>query len=392
MGSAIFDQEIDRSNTRTVKYELRKAYFGKEDVDPLWVADMDFACPKEVQEAVMKRAAHPIYGYPIADDEFKRAIVNWNLNRHQWKIETDWIHNLPGVVPALVVATLAFSVPEDEIIVQPPVYFPFFDVVKGLNRKLVQNPLTLENDQYRMDFQDLESKITARTKIIFLCNPHNPSGKMWDQNSLNRLGEICKKHDILVVSDEIHADLTLWGNQHVPTASVSEVLKERTITAMSASKSFNLAGLSCAYTVIANASIRHQFYKMLEATHLFIGNVFGIEATIAAYKEGETWLNDLTAYLEGTILEMEEYVEREIPDLKLMRPEAGYLVWFNFEAFGNPASIRRALIEAGVGLSVGASFGKEGMDFQRMNIACPRHVVMRNMKRIKETLLTGKHL
>ncbi|BDD01529.1 PatB family C-S lyase [Persicobacter psychrovividus] len=380
-----FDKIVDRKPYNNVKFGLRKAYFGTEDIDPLWVADMDFEVAEPINNAIVKRAAHAVYGYPFADDDFKASVCDWQWKQNQWKVAPEWVSGLPGVVPALLTAVLSFSAPSDEVIVQPPVYFPFFDVIESVGRNVVKNPLILNNGRYEMDFDHLQKVITDKTKMLLLCNPHNPSGRMWTKSELTKLGEICAQHQVLIIADEIHSDLTLGGRKHQPIAKISPQISEITVTCSSASKTFNLAGLTCAYTIISSDTLRRKFDKMLSMTHLFISNVFGLEATSAAYRSGSGWLEELKLYLEETIAQMEVFFQENLPQVKMMKPEAGYLVWLDFSACGDPKAVRKKLIEeARVGLNHGSSFGAEGENFHRINIAVRRAEVFSALSRIQK--------
>lgn len=372
-----FDEIIDREGSGSIKYDLRDKIFKNNRVMPLWVADMDFRTPDFIIHALHKRLEHEILGYTRLPDSFYNSVVAWNWKRHQWRVEPGWISFSPGVVPALNLLVMAFTEPDDSIIIQPPVYFPFFTAIQNHGRRLRTNPLRLHNDQYTMDFEDLESKIDSTTRMIILCNPHNPTGNVWSRKILERLGQICVRNNILLVSDEIHSDLVFSGSRHIPVASLDAEISRNTITCMSPSKTFNLAGLSTAYLIISNPKVKAQYEKMLDHVHVGAGNIFGFVAAEAAYTYGEEWLRQLMVYLEGNFRFLRDYVARYMPMICVAPAEATYLIWLDCRALGlSQAALRNFMIaEAGLGLNDGTQFGEEGTGFQRINIACPRQVL-----------------
>lgn len=380
-----FDEIIDRTNTNCVKYDGRKIFFGKDDVIPLWVADMDFKTPDFITEAVRERAAHEIYGYTFRPHSYYQSIINWQKKRNNWNIRKEWIHFSPGVVPALALAVMCFSEPGDTVIVQTPVYFPFFSAVKNSGRELIENPLHFENGRYHMDFDDLRRKIQADTKILLLCNPHNPGGMVWTPDELKTLGEICAENNILVVSDEIHSDLIFDGHQHTPFASLGEELAMNSITCMAPSKTFNIAGLSTSFLIIPNKKIFDKYEEMMQGTHLYGGNLFGAVALEAAYTHGTNWLNQMMDYIQENYRFMEQYLQEHLPSVVPVKPEATYLVWLDFSALGlKDFEINERLIKAGVGLNRGVQFGKQGKGFMRLNLASPRAVLQEALVRMQK--------
>lgn len=387
-----FDEIIPREGTNSVKYDFRKRMFGKEDVIPMWVADMDFRTPDFIMDAIRKRAEHEIMGYTIRPDSFYEAIINWNLRKHGWNIQKDWISFSPGVVPAVNMAVMAFSNPGDKIIIQPPVYHPFYHTITNHGRKILKNPLKLENGRFNMDFDDLRSKIDDQTSMILLSSPHNPGGSVWHKKELEELGQICKENGITIISDEIHADLILYENRHTPLASISKDLADITVTTMAPSKTFNLAGLSTSYVIASNPDLLKKYNKALEKTHVWHGNIFGSVALQAAYSHGSDWLEQLLDYLEGNINLVDSFFKEHLPEVKVIIPEATYLVMLDFRELGlSNEALRKLLIEkAGVGMNDGASFGKEGDGFQRMNVACPRSVVEKALSNIKKAIKSYK--
>jgi cystathionine beta-lyase len=380
-----FDEVINRQNTDSIKYDLRKAMFGRDNVIPMWVADMDFKTPDFIINAIKKRLDHPVLGYTLKPSGLDEAIEKWLYQQHQWAIRKGWIVLSPGVVPSMAIMIYAFSDPGDEIIVQQPVYFPFFRTIEGNNRVLINNPLIIKNGKYEMDLVDLKKKITPRTKMIFLCSPHNPGGRVWKRDELQELCSICIENDLLIVSDEIHSDLVLFGNKHIPTASLSQEVARNSLTLLAASKTFNTAGLNTSYVIISNPALRKRYKDKLADFHLNIGNVPGLIALESAYRKGKYWLDQLLYYLEGNIDFLTGYIEEHIADIKVMRPEGTYLVWLDFRGTNiHYEKITKFLInEAGLGLSDGKLFGEEGNGFQRLNIACPRSVLKQGLDNLK---------
>jgi cystathionine beta-lyase len=383
-----FDEIIDRTGTSCVKWDIREIYFGDARVLPMWVADMDFKTPDFIVNAVRERADHPVYGYTIRPDSYYTSMINWIQNLHQWKIERDWIVFSPGIVPAVNMAVMAFTRPGDKIIVQPPVYFPFFSAVKDNGRQLVYNQLLLNNGRYDMDFEDLEKQIDHRTRMIIISNPHNPGGSAWTKDELEQLGAICTKHNLILISDEIHSDLVIPPFKHTVAASISEAMASNTVTMMAPSKTFNLAGMASSSVIISDPALRNDFQVMLDRIHVGMGNLFGMVASEAAYTHGTTWLNELLLYVKGNLDFMETYMLEKIPRVKMIRPEATYLVWLDFRELGmNNDELKKFIIEkAKLGLNDGPVFGPGGEGFQRMNVACPRAYVEEAMQRLEKAV------
>ena len=379
-----FDEIIDRQNTGSIKYDLRKVIFGTDDVLPLWVADMDFKTPDFIINAIRSRLNHEVLGYPLKQPGLDEAIINWILGRHNWKLQKGWIVLCPGVMPSMSIIVYAFSDPGDEIIVQQPVYFPFFRTITNNGRKLINNPLTLRNGKYRMDLEDLKSKITSHTKMIFLCSPHNPGGRVWKLKELEDLCSLCLENNIIIISDEIHSDLVLFGNKHIPTAMLNEDIARQTITCMAPSKTFNTAGLNTSFVIIPDLKKRVSFKNKLHDFHLNLGNVPGLTGMEAAYRSGEEWLLQMIKYIEKNILFLEEYLFEKIPAIKVIRPEGTYLVWLDFrETKINPRKLKNFLVrDARLGLSDGELFGTEGIGFQRVNVACPKSILLKGLENL----------
>ena len=380
--------EVDRKNTASRKWDDVKTVFGNENILPMWIADMDFASPPPVQAAIRQRAEHGVYGYAHKDEDFFNCIVDWQNRRHGWQISPDWITTTPGVVPAEAIAVLAFSQPGDEIIIQPPIYPPFFSVVQKNNRTLIENPLILSDGQYHMDLADLEQKISPRTKLLIFCSPHNPSGRCWKRAELEQLAEIIVRHDLIVVSDEIFADLVFHGQQHIPLCSISPEIAARTIVCNAPSKTFNVAGLATAYTIIPNHELREQFRYQLAGLGLNEINNFGIAALSAAYTDGEPWLSTLLCYLQGNLVELEQFLHTRIPQIKLISPQSTFLAWLDCRAISEDPTILQDFFvnKVQLGLNNGTAFGTQGRGFMRLNFACPRTLLLEALERLENAL------
>jgi cystathionine beta-lyase len=381
-----FDKIIPRENTDSVKYDARKEVFGRDDVLPLWVADMDFETPDFIRRAVIERAQHPVYGYSILSDEYFRAIIDWVGRRHGWKIKKEWISFSPGIVPAINFAVLTYSDEGDGVIVQPPVYFPFFEAIINNNRRQINNQLINDNGHYRIDFNDLEEKAKS-ARMLLLSHPHNPVGRCWTTEELKTIGEICRRNNVVIISDEIHNDLILPGFRHHPLASLSDELADITVTCMAPSKTFNMAGLSTSSVIIPNETLRKPFQKTLERLHIFRGNFFGYTASTAGYRHGDAWVDALMRYIRGSFDFLAGFLEKELPEIRLTPPEATYLAWLDFSGTGlSDGQIKKKLIfDAGLGLSHGPVFGPGGEGFQRMNLAAPRAIIEEACQRLLRT-------
>lgn len=381
-----FDQAIDRAGTFSVKYDGRMSMFGHPDVMPLWVADMDFAAPAAVTEALIKRAAHPIYGYTQFPDGLYEALIDWLKSRHGWQIAREWIVFCPGVVPSLSTAILALSQPGEAIIVQPPVYYPFFSVVKKSGRELLNNALQQGHGGYRIDFTDLAQQ-AADARMLLFCSPHNPVGRVWHKSELEKLLEIAKQHNLVIVSDEIHADLIYPGHQHHNLASLTDT-PELVITAIAPSKTFNIPGLNLSALIIPHPEQRLAIQTQLEIMHVSAANPFSIIAFEAAYREGRGWLDALMTYLAGTQEMVQQYLAAYLPQIKLIPSQGTYLLWLDCRALGmHDDALKQFFIsEAGIGLNPGIAYGKEGSGFMRMNIAAPRRHIKQALDNIRSAL------
>ncbi len=385
-----FDSIIPRDDTDSVKYDLRTDIFGFSSVLPMWVADMDFATPPFIIEALRKRLEHPILGYSFRSPSYFQALQNWLARRHNWTIEKDWVAFSPGVVPALNMALEAYTQKGDGVILQSPVYFPFFEAIKNNGCKLLDNPLVLKDGQYKINFEQLE-ELMPRARVFMLSNPHNPGGRVWSAQELEKLANMCMKHNVLLFADEIHGDLVFEPHQFTPVAKLSSEIANQTITFTAPSKTFNMAGLATSSVIISNSKLKAQFDAVINRIHIGMGNVMGNVASEAAYTHGEEWLNDLMHYLAGNLDFMEDYLQTEIPELTMMRPEGTYLVWVDFSALCfNDDELNQFIIrEAELGLNRGSMFGKNGELFMRFNIACPRVLLEKGLKQLKAAI--NKH-
>lgn len=379
-----FDEIVPREGTDCIKYDAREWMFKTSDVLPLWVADMDFKTPDFIVNAIKKRAEHEIYGYTFKPDSYFNSVIGWMKRRHNWDIQKEWISYSPGVVAGLTLAIETFSKPGDEVIVQPPVYFPFFDCVKGTKRKLIENPLKIENGRYTFDFDDLKAKISPNTKILMLCNPQNPGGMVWTKDELEEISTICLQNKIMVISDEIHSDLIFREHKHIPFATISEEAANNCVVFMAPSKTFNVAGLSSSIAVIPNKANFSRYERALGVGHLGMGNIFGSVALEAAYSHGDEWLEQMLAYLWENYRLLEKYFKENLPKVKVMKPEATYLIWLDFTEYGMDDEELSKFIadKAKVGLNNGGRFGTGGNGWMRINIGCPRNILQEGLERL----------
>jgi cystathionine beta-lyase len=381
--SSDFDRVIPRSGTSSFKYDGRMEIFGADDVLPLWVADMDFAAPAVVRDALAERAAHPIYGYTVYPESLYEALIAWLQKRHGWKVEREWIVMCPGVVPSVHAVIIALSQPDDVVIVQPPVYAPFFAAAKSVGCRLLLNPLKFEDGRYRFDLEHFERCAAEGARLLLLCSPHNPVGRVWETDELHALLEICEHYGVAVVSDEIHADLIYPGMQHKPLAGLSDGAV-KVITAVAPSKTFNIPGLGLSVLIVPDEKDRTGISKAFGLLHVGAANPFSIAAFEAAYRGGASWLDDLLNYLDVTLRFVRAYLQQNLPLIKLIEPEGTYLLWLDCRAMGlSDEQLKQFLVQqAGVGLSPGIIFGEQGSGFMRMNIAAPRSVIAEALERI----------
>jgi len=383
--SSEFDEIIPRSGTSSFKYDGRMEIFGTEDVVPLWVADMDFAVPAAVRDALVKRAAHPIYGYTVYPESLYDALIAWQKTRHGWKVEREWIVMCPGVMPSVHAAIIALSQPDDVVIVQPPVYGPFFGAAKSVGRRLMLNPLRFDDGRYRFDLEHFERCAAEGARLLLLCSPHNPVGRVWQADELLALLEICERCDVTVVSDEIHADLVYPGKQHQPLAGLSDGAV-KIVTAVAPSKTFNIPGLGLSALIVPDEKDRAAIAKVFDMLHVSAANPFSIVAFEAAYRNGAAWLDELLDYIGANYQFVRTFLRQHLPLIKLTEPEGTYLLWLDCRAMGlNDEQLQQFFVrQAGVGLSPGIIFGGQGSGFMRMNIAAPRSVIAGALEKMAE--------
>ena len=384
-----FDKVIPRHGTGSVKWDDLDAVFGSEEVLPLWVADMDFPSPEAVTSKIAERTRHPIYAYNTQNSSIYQSFIDWNKQHHDWEIEKDWIILAPGVVLSIVVSILALSEPGDGVIIQPPVYPPFFDSIKDNDREVVENPLVFQNGRYEIDFDDLEQKLAnPKNKLLLLCSPHNPVGRVWSREELTKIYELCQKYKIDVLSDEIHNDLVFKGCKHTVFASLSTPVCEQSVTFMAASKTFNIAGLNLAFIVVPCKHRRALIHAWITKLHLNRNNLFGVLAAETAYREGDAWLTALLTYLENNADTLVEFVRTRLPNVKVTKPEGTYLAWLDFRAyFTDGKELQKFLVHtAKVGLNSGRNFGSQGAGFARINFGTQRSVLLEALTIIEKAL------
>lgn len=383
-----FDEVIDRKNSDSIKWGNLEELYGDKDVLPLWIADMDFKSPDEIIEAFKERADHGVFGYTWKRDSLYDAVIDWVKRRFNWDIKKEWILFTHGVVSGLNIGVRGLTKEGEKVLVQPPVYPPFYRVIHNSRRIANKSPLKHNGERYVMDYEELESKIDEETKLMMLCSPHNPVGRVWTKEELIRLGDICIKNDIIIISDEIHCDFALKGNRHIPLASMSKELEQRTITLMAPSKTFNIAGLSTSIAIIPNERLRSVYQEGIEAMEIDNITIFGALGLEVAYTKGEQWLSEILEYIKDNIDFAIDYIDKNIPEIKVDRPDGTYLLWLDFRGIDrSPDEINKALIEVGkVALNDGRPYGDEGEGFFRLNIGCPRSILEEGLKRIEKTV------
>lgn len=384
-----FDRMIERHGTGCVKYDGLAEAYGRGDLEPLWVADMDFETPDFILEALRRRLEHPVLGYTLEPADYRPAIIDWIRTHHGWEIRPEWIAYIPGIVKGIGMAVNRLLAPDEKVVIQPPVYHPFRLVSEGNGREVVRNPLRERPDgSYEMDFENLERVVDAKCRMLILSNPHNPGGIVWDRATLVRLADFCAARGMVVLSDEIHCDLALWGERHIPFASVSEAAARCSITFGAPTKTFNIAGVVSSYAIVPDATLRRRFFAWLEANELDAPNLFAPIATVAAFRHGEAWRRELVRYIEGNVEEVIGFCAREMPAIRPLRPRASYLVWLDCRALGlGHAELVRLFVErAGLALNDGAMFGPEGEGFMRLNVGAPRAVIRRALGRLRDAV------
>ncbi|XJZ26784.1 MalY/PatB family protein [Bacillota bacterium Lsc_1132] len=382
----IFDEKVDRMQTASFKWERTENIFGAKDLLPMWVADMDFRPPQAVIDALKKRVEHGIFGYTFIPESTNKAIQYWLNKRHNWKIESETILYANSVVESISVAIQTYTKPGDKVLLQSPVYTPFFEMIEKNGRVVANSPLKLNGARYDIDFETFEQELKNGCKLFLLCNPHNPGGRVWSREELLKIGELCLKYDCLIVADEIHSDLVYQSHKHYPMASLSNELAEITITCISPSKTFNLAGLQASAIVIHSKEMREQFFNTQRRHGFFSLNTFGILAMEAAYQNGEMWLEELMDYLEGNKQFAISYLAENLPQLTYMEPDATYLLWIDCRKLAlSDKEIKKLLIEKGkLALEPGQKYGLGGEGFVRLNFACPREMLADALERLKK--------
>lgn len=389
-----FDQLINRRGSGALKCDALQARYGRTDLTPLWVADMDFATPDFIVEALRKRMEHPIFGYTIMPEEYWPTVQQWIADHHNWQVETEWMTFIPGIVKGIGLAVNCFVKPDEKVIIQPPVYHPFRLTPQGNGREVVFNPLIEQPDgTYAMDFDNLAQVADEKCRMLILSNPHNPAGLTWDAETLRRLAHFCASRGILVISDEIHCDMALYGHKHIPFASVSDEAAQCSITFGAPSKTFNIAGIVSSYAIIPNAELRGRFYPWLSANELDEPTLFSPIATLAAFSpEGEAWRKQMLRYVEGNIDFVIDFCAQHIPAIKPLRPQASFLVWLDCRGLGLTQSqlVDLFVNKAHLALNNGEMFGKEGIGFMRLNVGSPRSVLEQALKQLADVLSACK--
>lgn len=384
-----FDEIIDRSGSGDLKHEALLPRWGRNDLLPLWVADMDFATPDFVVDALKERLNHPIFGYTVDPSDYRPAIIDWSRSHHNWDVKPEWLSFIPGIVKGIGLVINVFTKPDEKVIIQPPVYHPFRLTPEGNHREVVFNPLQRREDgYYDMDFDNLEKVCDDKCRVLVLCNPHNPAGLCWSVDTLKRLADFCYEHHIIVISDEIHSDMALFGNRHVPFASVSEHAANISITFGAPTKTFNMAGIVSSYSIVPNGDLRERFYGWLKANELDEPTLFAPIATIAAFRKGEEWRKQMLAYVEENVNFVENYCKEHIPGIRPLRPQASFLVWLDCNGLGlNHEQLLDIFIDkAHLALNDGEMFGPGGEGFMRLNIGTPRAVLRQALDQLTEAV------
>lgn len=384
-----FDKIIDRTDSGDLKHEVLKERYGRSDLLPLWVADMDFETPSFITEALRRRLDHSLFGYTVVPTELWDTIIQWIKDHHQWTVRKEWLTYIPGIVKGIGMAVNVFTKEDEKVIIQPPVYHPFRLTPKGNGREVVYNPLKRRKDGgYDMDFEQLAEVTDEKCRLLILSNPHNPAGICWSEETLRRLAHFCYEHNIIVISDEIHSDMALFGHHHTPFASVSNEAALCSITFGAPSKTFNIAGIVSSYAIVPNDTLRRKFYTWLDANELNDPPLFAPIATIAAYQQGEEWRQQMLRYVEENIRYIEDYCNTRLPLIKPIRPEASFLVWLDCRALelSHEELVDRFVNHAHLALNDGEMFGPGGEGFMRLNVGTPRSILHEAMERLYQTL------
>ncbi|MDO4159632.1 MAG: PatB family C-S lyase [Prevotellaceae bacterium] len=384
-----FDKVIDRHGTDALKTDALADRYGNADLLPLWVADMDFETPLFITDALRRRLDHSLFGYTVEPADYRPSIIDWIREHHGWKVKPEWLCYIPGIVKGIGMAINVFVAKDEKVIIQPPVYHPFRLTTLGNGREVVYNPLKETVDgSYEMDFENLEQVVDDKCRLLILSNPHNPGGVVWSADTLARLASFCYNHNIIVLSDEIHCDMALWNNRHIPFATVSEEAAECSITFGAPSKTFNIAGIVSSYAVIPSDGLRKKYFGWLEANELNEANIFSPIATIAAFRNGEQWRKEMLAYVEGNIEYVISYINENIPQIRPWRPQASFLIWLDCRGLGLGYNemINLFINEAHLALNDGNMFGKEGKGFMRMNVGTSRKVLEQALEQLKDAV------
>lgn len=384
-----FDEIIDRRGTWSIKHDFAMERGKPGDLLPLWVADMDFRTAPEIIEELLQSVSHGIYGYTESKQEYFDAVANWYKNRFNWEVKREWLVKTPGIVYAIACAVRAFTQEGEAVLIQQPVYYPFSETILANRRRLVNNPLVYEDGAYRIDYEDFEDKIVSHNvKLFILCSPHNPVGRVWTEEELTRMGDICLKHGVIVVSDEIHSDFIYPGYRHSVFAGLKSEYLQNSIICTAPSKTFNLAGLQVSNIFIADRSLRNRFREEIKASGYSQLNTMGLVACRAAYERGEAWLAALLSYLTDNLALVRDFLRERLPQIKLVEPQGTYLVWLDFKAHGLSEDHLEELIvkKAKLWLDAGTMFGEEGSGFQRLNIACPREILRQALLQLESAV------
>lgn len=384
-----FNTIIDRMGSGDLMHGALLPRWHRDDLLPMWVADMGFAVCPDIIDAMKQRLEHPILGYTVEPEDYYPAIHDWILNHHQWSIHRRWLKFIPGIVKGIGIVCNLFLKPDEKVIVMPPVYHPFFLTPQGNHREVVWNPLKRKEDgYYEMDFDNLAQVYDEKCKILILCNPHNPGGICWDKETLIKLAEFCYEHHILVVSDEIHADLAIFGHKHIPFATVSDKAAQISITFQAPTKTFNIAGIISSYAIVPNEKIRKVFYHWLTANELDEAHIFAHIATIAAFRKGEEWRKQMLAYVEDNIKFVEDYCKEKMPQIRPLRPQASFLVWLNCRDLhlSHDQLLDLFIDKAHLALNDGEMFGPGGEGFMRLNVGCPRPLIVQALSQLAEAI------
>jgi len=379
-----FDTVVDRHGTSSVKWDYEEKFTGMTGLLPLWVADMDYPAPQEIMDAIRRRVDHGIFGYVREPDSYFQAAAAWLERRHTWRVRREWMVASPGVIPSLAAAILAFTQPGDGIVIQPPVYHPFAMRVRSNGRRVVENPLVVRDGCWQMDLEGLEMVMDRGTRMLILCSPHNPVGRVWERHTLSRLAEICRSRGVVIVSDEIHNDLVMPGFRHTPIAALSEESDLNTVTLVAATKTFNIAGLGGSLAIIPENGLRERFEAVQHAIFAGVGNAIALPASEAAWRYGEPWLEELLLYLKGNDDLLKSFLAARLPSVKVFPLEGTYLALLDMSSLGLPdATLKERLLrEARVWMDEGTKFGRGGEGMQRLNLACPRSVLAEALERM----------